>query len=241
MTAGRFFPNTPETGAFKSRRYSTISFLLRRHTIFRPGCSVPRAETGTGGRSRCAGNGERSLVVRDSRYCVAKPAHPGYDLPWEDKRSSICRVWLLLSPSKSGNDGPAITAISSANRYCVYKVVRPKTSKAEAGEDPSDSCSQAHRQMMPHIRRMKQKRNADCSVCGPVTVLCSGLSLQQATGGDGKDLILMPVSGRPEMDKRDRSSGCIEMGEKNPIVMSRSRSCGPAMFSKSWSKKPEAN
>src|SRR4030066_2403191 len=64
-------------------------FTAETHNFPSGVAPFPGAETGTGGRIRdVQATGRGGLVVAGTAaYCVANLLIPGYDLPWEDKKS----------------------------------------------------------------------------------------------------------------------------------------------------------
>ncbi len=73
----------------KERVHYHIIFTAETHNFPTGVAPFPGAETGTGGRIRdIQATGRGGLVVAGSAaYCVANLLIPGYDLPWEDRRS----------------------------------------------------------------------------------------------------------------------------------------------------------
>jgi len=75
---------------FKKQKVQThIIFTAETHNFPTGVAPFPGAETGTGGRIRdVQATGKGGLVVAGTAaYCVANLLIPGYDLPWEDKKS----------------------------------------------------------------------------------------------------------------------------------------------------------
>ncbi|HYA86887.1 MAG TPA: phosphoribosylformylglycinamidine synthase, partial [Nitrospirota bacterium] len=73
----------------KQRVHYHIIFTAETHNFPTGVAPFPGAETGTGGRIRDVhATGRGGLVVAGTAaYCVANLVIPGYDLPWEDKKS----------------------------------------------------------------------------------------------------------------------------------------------------------
>jgi phosphoribosylformylglycinamidine synthase len=84
-------PDRPEKPSpFKRQKvHYHIIFTAETHNFPTGVAPFPGAETGTGGRIRDVhATGRGGLVVAGTAaYCVANLLIPGYDLPWEDKRS----------------------------------------------------------------------------------------------------------------------------------------------------------
>ncbi|MDI6763786.1 MAG: phosphoribosylformylglycinamidine synthase [Thermodesulfobacteriota bacterium] len=81
-------PGKPAPFKRKKLQYHII-FTAETHNFPTGVAPFPGAETGTGGRIRdIQATGKGGLVVAGTAaYCVANLFIPGYDLPWEDKRS----------------------------------------------------------------------------------------------------------------------------------------------------------
>jgi len=81
-------PGEPAPFKRQKLRYHII-FTAETHNFPTGVAPFPGAETGTGGRIRdVQATGQGGLVVAGTAaYCVANLLIPGYDLPWEDRRS----------------------------------------------------------------------------------------------------------------------------------------------------------
>src|SRR4030042_3674446 len=167
MTAGRLSPSNPgNRRPSRNRRHSTISFLLRRRTIFRPGLllspvlKLARADGSAMSRRR---EKEDWWLPERRRTGSLTCLSPATICLGKTRVLYIYRVWLLLSQSKSGQaTEPAIMAISSASPLLLDLQGRLTKSfpVANVGDGSSRLCSQAasDKSMPGILRRMKQKK-----------------------------------------------------------------------------------
>jgi phosphoribosylformylglycinamidine synthase len=223
----------------KQRGHTHIIFTAETHNFPTGVAPFPGAETGTGGRIRdIQATGKGGLVVAGTAaYCVANLLIPGYDLPWEDKKSvypsslaSPLTIEIRASDGASdyGNKfgEPVILGftrsfdqrVQNEERWAWIKPIMftGGIGQIDAGHVEKDD---AHRGMLI------------VQVGGPAYGIgVSGGSASSKLQGENEEELDFNAVQRGDAEMEQKMNrvirACIEMGDHNPIVSIHDQGAG---------------
>jgi len=231
-------PGRPSPFEKKKLQYHII-FTAETHNFPTGVAPFPGAETGTGGRIRdVQATGRGGLVVAGTAaYCVASLLIPGYDLPWEDKRS----VYLsnLASPLNieiRASDG----ASDYGNKFgepLILGFTRSFDQRLQNGErwawiKPIMFTGGIGQIDARHVEKDEAQRGMlIVQVGGPAYGIgvSGGSASSKLQGENVEELDFNAVQrGDAEMEQKMNRviRACIEMGENNPILSIHDQGAG---------------
>jgi phosphoribosylformylglycinamidine synthase len=223
----------------KQKVHTHIIFTAETHNFPTGVAPFPGAETGTGGRIRdVQATGKGGLVVAGTAaYCVAHLLIPGYDLPWEDKKS----VYLssLASPLTieiRASDG----ASDYGNKFgepVILGFTRSFDQRFQNGErwawiKPIMFTGGIGQIDARHVEKDDAQRGMlIVQVGGPAYGIgvSGGSASSKLQGENVEELDFNAVQrGDAEMEQKMNRviRACIEMGDRNPIVSVHDQGAG---------------
>jgi phosphoribosylformylglycinamidine synthase len=223
----------------KERVNYHIIFTAETHNFPTGVAPFPGAETGTGGRIRDVhATGKGGLVVAGTAaYCVANLLIPGYDLPWEDKRSVyLSNLASPLTIEIRASDG----ASDYGNKFgepVIVGFTRSFDQKLPSGErwawiKPIMFTGGIGQIDARHIGKDEaQKGLLIVQVGGPAYGIgvSGGSASSKLQGENVEELDFNAVQrGDAEMEQKMNRviRACIEMGDQNPIVSVHDQGAG---------------
>jgi phosphoribosylformylglycinamidine synthase len=225
---------------FKKERVDYhIIFTAETHNFPTGVAPFPGAETGTGGRIRDVhATGKGGLVVAGTAaYCVANLLIPGYDLPWEDKRSVyLSNLASPLTIEIRASDG----ASDYGNKFgepVILGFTRSFDQRYQSGErwawiKPIMFTGGIGQIDARHIEKDEaQKGLLIVQVGGPAYGIgvSGGSASSKLQGENVEELDFNAVQrGDAEMEQKMNRviRACIEMGDHNPIVSVHDQGAG---------------
>jgi phosphoribosylformylglycinamidine synthase len=225
---------------FKKERVNYhIIFTAETHNFPTGVAPFPGAETGTGGRIRDVhATGKGGLVVAGTAaYCVANLLIPGYDLPWEDKRSVyLSNLASPLTIEIRASDG----ASDYGNKFgepVILGFTHSFDQRFQNGErwawiKPIMFTGGIGQIDARHIEKDEaQKGLLIVQVGGPAYGIgvSGGSASSKLQGENVEELDFNAVQrGDAEMEQKMNRviRGCIEMGDQNPIVSVHDQGAG---------------
>jgi phosphoribosylformylglycinamidine synthase len=225
---------------FKMRKVQYhIIFTAETHNFPTGVAPFPGAETGTGGRIRdVQATGKGGLVVAGTAaYCVANLLIPGYDLPWEDKRSVyLSNLASPLTIEIRASDG----ASDYGNKFGEPVILgftrsfdqRFQNSERWAWIKPIMFTGGIGQIDARHIEKDEaQKGQIVVQVGGPAYGIgvSGGSASSKLQGENVEELDFNAVQrGDAEMEQKMNRliRACIEMGDRNPIVSVHDQGAG---------------
>jgi phosphoribosylformylglycinamidine synthase len=216
-----------------------IIFTAETHNFPTGVAPFPGAETGTGGRIRDVhATGKGGLVIAGTAaYCVANLLIPGYDLPWEDKRSVyLSNLASPLTIEIRASDG----ASDYGNKFgepVIVGFTRSFDQKLPCGErwawiKPIMFTGGIGQIDARHIEKDEaQKGLLIVQVGGPAYGIgvSGGSASSKLQGENVEELDFNAVQrGDAEMEQKMNRviRACIEMGDQNPIVSVHDQGAG---------------
>lgn len=225
---------------FKKERVNYhIIFTAETHNFPTGVAPFPGAETGTGGRIRDVhATGKGGLVVAGTAaYCVANLLIPGYDLPWEDKRSVyLSNLASPLTIEIRASDG----ASDYGNKFgepVILGFTRSFDQRLQNGErwawiKPIMFTGGIGQIDTRHIEKDEaQKGLLIVQVGGPAYGIgvSGGSASSKLQGENVEELDFNAVQrGDAEMEQKMNRviRACIEMGDHNPIISVHDQGAG---------------
>jgi phosphoribosylformylglycinamidine synthase len=216
-----------------------IIFTAETHNFPTGVAPFPGAETGTGGRIRdVQATGKGGLVVAGTAaYCVANLLIPGYDLPWEDKRSIyLSNLASPLTIEIRASDG----ASDYGNKFgepVIVGFTRSFDQKLPSGErwgwiKPIMFTGGIGQIDARHIEKDEAKRGMlIVQVGGPAYGIgVSGGSASSKLQGENEEELDFNAVQRGDAEMEQKMNrvirACIEMGENNPMVSVHDQGAG---------------
>jgi phosphoribosylformylglycinamidine synthase len=223
----------------KQRVHYHIIFTAETHNFPTGVAPFPGAETGTGGRIRdVQATGKGGLVVAGTAaYCVANLLIPGYDLPWEDKRSVyLSNLASPLTIEIRASDG----ASDYGNKFgepVVLGFTRSFDQRLKNGErwawiKPIMFTGGIGQIDTRHVEKDEaQKGLLIVQVGGPAYGIgvSGGSASSKLQGENVEELDFNAVQrGDAEMEQKMNRviRACIEMGDRNPIISVHDQGAG---------------
>ncbi len=216
-----------------------ILFTAETHNFPTGVAPFPGAETGTGGRIRDVhATGRGGLVVAGTAaYCVANLLIPGYDLPWEDKRSVyLSNLASPLTIEIRASDG----ASDYGNKFgepVILGFTRSFDQRLPNGErwawiKPIMFTGGIGQIDDRHIEKDEAKRGMlIVQVGGPAYGIgVSGGSASSKLQGENEEELDFNAVQRGDAEMEQKMNrvirACIEMGANNPIVSIHDQGAG---------------
>jgi len=234
-------PERPgKPAAFKKERVCYhILFTAETHNFPTGVAPFPGAETGTGGRIRdVQATGRGGLVVAGTAaYCVANLLIPGYDLPWEDKRSVYpSSLASPLTIEIRASDG----ASDYGNKFgepVILGFTRSFDQRLQNGErwawiKPVMFTGGIGQIDARHVEKEEAERGMlIVQVGGPAYGIgvSGGSASSKLQGENVEELDFNAVQrGDAEMEQKMNRviRACIEMGDANPVVSIHDQGAG---------------
>ncbi|NWG01459.1 MAG: phosphoribosylformylglycinamidine synthase [Syntrophaceae bacterium] len=223
----------------KERVHYHILFTAETHNFPTGVAPFPGAETGTGGRIRDVhATGKGGLVVAGTAaYCVANLLIPGYDLPWEEKKSVyLSNLATPLTIEIRASDG----ASDYGNKFgepVILGFTRSFDQRLQNGErwawiKPIMFTGGIGQIDARHIEKEEaQKGMLIVQVGGPAYGIgvSGGSASSKLQGENVEELDFNAVQrGDAEMEQKMNRviRACIEMGDQNPIVSVHDQGAG---------------
>jgi phosphoribosylformylglycinamidine synthase len=223
----------------KQRVHYHIIFTAETHNFPTGVAPFPGAETGTGGRIRdVQATGKGGLVVAGTAaYCVANLLIPGYDLPWEDKRSVyLSNLASPLTIEIRASDG----ASDYGNKFgepVILGFTRSFDQRLKNGErwawiKPIMFTGGIGQIDTRHVEKDEaQKGLLIVQVGGPAYGIgvSGGSASSKLQGENVEELDFNAVQrGDAEMEQKMNRviRACIEMGDRNPIISVHDQGAG---------------
>jgi phosphoribosylformylglycinamidine synthase len=223
----------------KQRVHYHIIFTAETHNFPTGVAPFPGAETGTGGRIRdVQATGKGGLVVAGTAaYCVANLLIPGYDLPWEDKRSVyLSNLASPLTIEIRASDG----ASDYGNKFgepVILGFTRSFDQRLKNGErwawiKPIMFTGGIGQIDTRHVEKDEaQKGLLIVQVGGPAYGIgvSGGSASSKLQGENVEELDFNAVQrGDAEMEQKMNRviRACIEMGNRNPIISVHDQGAG---------------
>ncbi|NWF93192.1 MAG: phosphoribosylformylglycinamidine synthase [Syntrophaceae bacterium] len=223
----------------KERVHYHIIFTAETHNFPTGVAPFPGAETGTGGRIRDVhATGKGGLVVAGTAaYCVANLLIPGYDLPWEDKRSVyLSNLASPLTIEIRASDG----ASDYGNKFgepVILGFTRSFDQRLENGErwawiKPIMFTGGIGQIDDRHVEKGEAKKGMlIVQVGGPAYGIgvSGGSASSKLQGENVEELDFNAVQrGDAEMEQKLNRviRACVEMGDRNPIVSVHDQGAG---------------
>jgi phosphoribosylformylglycinamidine synthase len=231
-------PGRPAPFKKQRARYHII-FTAETHNFPTGVAPFPGAETGTGGRIRDVhATGKGGLVVAGTAaYCVANLLIPGYDLPWEDKKSVyLSNLASPLTIEIRASDG----ASDYGNKFgepVILGFTRSFDQRLQNGErwawiKPIMFTGGIGQIDARHIEKDEaQKGLLIVQVGGPAYGIgvSGGSASSKLQGENVEELDFNAVQrGDAEMEQKMNRviRACIEMGDHNPMVSVHDQGAG---------------
>jgi phosphoribosylformylglycinamidine synthase len=231
-------PGRPAPFKKQRARYHII-FTAETHNFPTGVAPFPGAETGTGGRIRDVhATGKGGLVVAGTAaYCVANLLIPGYDLPWEDKKSVyLSNLASPLTIEIRASDG----ASDYGNKFgepVILGFTRSFDQRLQNGErwawiKPIMFTGGIGQIDARHIEKDDaQKGLLIVQVGGPAYGIgvSGGSASSKLQGENVEELDFNAVQrGDAEMEQKMNRviRACIEMGDHNPMVSVHDQGAG---------------
>lgn len=216
-----------------------IIFTAETHNFPTGVAPFPGAETGTGGRIRdVQATGKGGLVVAGTAaYCVANLLIPGYDLPWEDKKSAyLSNLASPLTIEIRASDG----ASDYGNKFgepVIVGFTRSFDQKLLSGERwawiKPIMFTGGIGQIDDHHTEKGEARKGllIVQVGGPAYGIgVSGGSASSKLQGENEEELDFNAVQRGDAEMEQKMNrvirACIEMGERNPIVSVHDQGAG---------------
>jgi len=231
-------PGQPAPFRKQKVRYH-ILFTAETHNFPTGVAPFPGAETGTGGRIRdVQATGRGGLVVAGTAaYCVASLLIPGYDLPWEDKRSVYpSSLASPLTIEIRASDG----ASDYGNKFgepVILGFTRSFDQRLQHGErwawiKPIMFTGGIGQIDDRHVEKDEAERGMlIVQVGGPAYGIgVSGGSASSKLQGENEEELDFNAVQRGDAEMEQKMNrvirACIEMGENNPIVSVHDQGAG---------------
>jgi phosphoribosylformylglycinamidine synthase len=216
-----------------------IIFTAETHNFPTGVAPFPGAETGTGGRIRdVQATGKGGLVVAGTAaYCVANLLIPGYDLPWEDRRSVyLSNLASPLTIEIRASDG----ASDYGNKFgepVILGFTRSFDQKLPGGErwawiKPIMFTGGIGQIDDRHIEKGEARKGLlIVQVGGPAYGIgVSGGSASSKLQGENEEELDFNAVQRGDAEMEQKMNrvirACIEMGDRNPIVSAHDQGAG---------------
>ena len=223
----------------KEKLHYHIIFTAETHNFPTGVAPFPGAETGTGGRIRdVQATGRGGLVVAGTAaYCVANLLIPGYDLPWEDKKSVYpSSLATPLTIEIRASDG----ASDYGNKFgepVILGFTRSFDQRLQDGErwawiKPIMFTGGIGQIDARHVEKDDAERGMlIVQVGGPAYGIgvSGGSASSKLQGENVEELDFNAVQrGDAEMEQKMNRviRACIEMGDENPIVSIHDQGAG---------------
>jgi phosphoribosylformylglycinamidine synthase len=223
----------------KQKVHYHIIFTAETHNFPTGVAPFPGAETGTGGRIRdVQATGKGGLVVAGTAaYCVAHLLIPGYDLPWEDKKSVyLASLASPLTIEIRASDG----ASDYGNKFgepVILGFTRSFDQRFQNGErwawiKPIMFTGGIGQIDARHVEKDDAQRGMlIVQVGGPAYGIgvSGGSASSKLQGENVEELDFNAVQrGDAEMEQKMNRviRACIEMGDRNPIVSVHDQGAG---------------
>jgi phosphoribosylformylglycinamidine synthase len=223
----------------KQKVHYHIIFTAETHNFPTGVAPFPGAETGTGGRIRdIQATGKGGLVVAGTAaYCVGNLLIPGYDLPWENKRSVyLSNLASPLTIEIRASDG----ASDYGNKFgepVVLGFTRSFDQKLPSGErwgwiKPIMFTGGIGQIDARHVEKDEAQRGMlIVQVGGPAYGIgvSGGSASSKLQGENVEELDFNAVQrGDAEMEQKMNRviRACIEMGENSPLVSIHDQGAG---------------
>ncbi len=231
-------PGKPAPFKKQKVRYHII-FTAETHNFPTGVAPFPGAETGTGGRIRdVQATGKGGLVVAGTAaYCVANLLIPGYDLPWEDKRSVyLSNLASPLAIEIRASDG----ASDYGNKFGEPVILgftrsfdqRLQNDERWAWIKPMMFTGGIGQIDARHVEKDEAKRGMlIVQVGGPAYGIgVSGGSASSKLQGENEEELDFNAVQRGDAEMEQKMNrvirACIEMGDHNPIVSVHDQGAG---------------
>jgi phosphoribosylformylglycinamidine synthase len=231
-------PGKPSPFRKEKVRYH-ILFTAETHNFPTGVAPFPGAETGTGGRIRdVQATGKGGLVVAGTAaYCVANLLIPGYDLPWEDKKSVyLANLASPLTIEIRASDG----ASDYGNKFgepVILGFTRSFDQRLPSGErwawvKPIMFTGGIGQIDDRHIEKDEGKKGMlIVQVGGPAYGIgVSGGSASSKLQGENEEELDFNAVQRGDAEMEQKMNrvirACIEMGATNPIVSLHDQGAG---------------
>src|SRR5512136_2247523 len=223
----------------KQKMQYHIIFTAETHNFPTGVAPFPGAETGTGGRIRdVQATGKGGLVVAGTAaYCVANLLIPGYDLPWEDKKSVyLSSLATPLTIEIRASDG----ASDYGNKFgepVILGFTRSFDQRLQNGErwawiKPIMFTGGIGQIDARHVEKDEaQKGLLIVQVGGPAYGIgVSGGSASSKLQGENEEELDFNAVQRGDAEMEQKMNrvirACIEMGDKTPIVSIHDQGAG---------------
>ena len=223
----------------KQKVHYHIIFTAETHNFPTGVAPFPGAETGTGGRIRdVQATGRGGLVVAGTAaYCVAHLLIPGYDLPWEDKKSVyLSNLASPLTIEIRASDG----ASDYGNKFgepVILGFTRSFDQRLDNGErwawvKPIMFTGGIGQIDARHVEKDDAQRGMlIVQVGGPAYGIgvSGGSASSKLQGENVEELDFNAVQrGDAEMEQKMNRviRACIEMGDRNPIASVHDQGAG---------------